>query len=61
MPWEEPHVRDDLRQDLNLTVPERTKKKLDWLAHNTKRSKRVIVETALDIYLSAELRRLGMK
>jgi len=58
--WQQPHVREDVRLQLNVTVPEPMMLKLDWVSYQLGITKREFTETALRAALQAELKRLGV-
>lgn len=60
-PWERPGVRDDLGKQTNVTMPERLMIQIEWLADNSKCTKKAIIERALREYAERELRRLGIE
>jgi hypothetical protein len=60
-PWQEPHVRSDLKIEVNTRQPEDVILQIHFLAAETGRSKREVIEEALRRYASEELRRLGIE
>lgn len=61
LPWKKPGVREDVMCQLNMKQPETLIEQLSWLAYETGRTKRGIVEAALRAYLTSEIKRLGVE
>jgi hypothetical protein len=60
LPWLDPRVRDDLRVQLNVKLPERLVIQRDWLAARLGTKKQDILEIALRTWVQEELRKLGL-
>ena len=61
LPWLDPHVRDDLRVQVNARLPERLMVQRDWLAHRLGLKKQDILEMALREWVGARLRDLDLQ
>ncbi len=67
LPFQLPHVRDDLMVQLNTRIPERLDLQLEWLAHHLSgrgegvTSKQDLVTRALREMVHRELHRLGIR
>jgi hypothetical protein len=60
LPWLDPRVRDDLRVQLNVKLPEKLVLQRDWLAARLSLKKQDILEIALRTWVQEELRKLGL-
>ena len=61
LPWLDPRVRDDLRVQVNVKLPERLMIQRDWLSARLGLKKQEIIEVALRIWIENELTRLGIE
>jgi hypothetical protein len=60
LPWRHPHVREDLRVQVNAKLPEKLMIQRDWLAARLRIKKQDILEIALRSWVERELRKLGL-
>src|SRR3954470_15661288 len=60
LPWRHPHVRDDLRVQVNAKLPEKLMIQRDWLAARLRIKKQDILEIALRSWVEEELHKLGL-
>lgn len=60
LPWLDPRVRDDLRVQLNVKLPEKLVVQRDWLAARLNLKKQDILEIALKTWVQEELQKLGL-
>ena len=60
LPWRQPHVREDLRVQVNAKLPEKLMIQRDWLAARLRIKKQDILEIALRSWVERELRKLGL-
>ena len=60
LPWLDPRVRDDLRVQLNVKLPEKLVLQRDWLAARLNLKKQDILEIALKTWVQGELQKLGL-
>jgi hypothetical protein len=59
-PWLNPRVRDDLRVQVNVKLPEKLMVQVHWLANRLGVKKQDVLESALRAWASDELRKLGL-
>ncbi len=57
-PWQEPHVRDDVKKSIPLRLPETLYLKLKYIADNTPYSMNSFILERLEQVIEEELRRL---
>ena len=60
LPWTDPRVRDDLRIQVNVKLPEKLLIQRDWLSSRLGLTKQEAIETALRAWVRAELRKLDL-
>jgi hypothetical protein len=60
LPWKDPKVRDDLRVQVNVKLPDKLLVQRDWIAARLGMTKQEATETALRAWVRAELRKLGL-
>lgn len=60
LPWQAPHVREDLMVVLNCKQPEKLMLMVEWLVDEIGITKRQGVETALREWCERELKRRGV-
>ena len=60
LPWTDPKVRDDLRVQVNVKLPDKLLVQRDWLAAQLGMSKQEAIETALRQWVRAELKKMGI-
>lgn len=58
LPWNAPEVRDDVKKQMLLWLPERTKIKLSWLASRTPLSQQQIAREAVEEAIERELKKM---
>ena len=59
-PWLNPRVRDDLRVQVNVKLPEKLMVQVHWLANRLGIKKQDVLESALRAWVAEELRKLGL-
>lgn len=59
-PWEDPNVREDMMQQLNVKQPEKVMVMMDWFAWQLKMSKRAFVEDALRAHVARYMAEFGI-
>ncbi|WP_431860102.1 hypothetical protein [Azospirillum sp.] len=60
-PWQAPYLRDDVRKQLNVDMPEKLLAKVEWLVKQLDTSKRLLVERALEELVEREFRERGIE
>ena len=60
LPWLNPRVRDDLRVQLNVKLPEKLVVQRDWLAARLGLKKQDVLEIALKAWVREELQKLKL-